>query len=598
MPEITTSPGLAMSGLGRLLWHASVALGTESPNKVSANLVGVLKATGPILNTITTLVVPWAMLVAAFYQHKWFCQGCISAKDYLCSFLYASVSIPSDHELHHQVLRWIIHDGFESSRVRTLALTNASTPGRWQWNGMSGRGKPPSNLRGLAAVTLDESGGPPPLSYIPDIGKYPFYFRGQKLVMERRPQQMDNSMVLNQSPDGRRKLETVITISCFSPWLGVQPIRQFLGAVVADIAAGRENMTSIYRPFLDARSWDHGVPRTARTLDAVTLEAGVKEVLVEDMRAYLDPKTKRYYTNRGIPWRRGYLFWGPPGTGKTSFTTALAGHFKLNVYMISLSSQTLNDAKLDTLFDLLPQKCIVLLEDIDSAGIRREDMSAGAKKKEKKKATAKRGPYGLFPDDEEPESVTLSGLLNVLDGVRAAEGRIVIMTTNKPETLDAALIRRGRIDQRVHFGCASRETARKLFTQIFCKSGDELLEGEAARDEQAIAQLAEEFAAYVPEHACTPADVQGYLIDRRTDPVRAVQQAAASFERLVSEGAGAFKVVAGGGEDADVALGGGESVAQEGAAAEASPPDSTSSESVVLVNEDGDEDSESESTNS
>ena len=128
----------------------------------------------------------------------------------------------------------------------------------------------------------------------------------------------------------------------------------------------------------------------------------------------------------------------------------------------------------------------------------------------------------------------MSGLLNVIDGVRAAEGRILIMTTNHPETLDEALIRRGRIDQKIHFDCASRETSVKLFMQVFCKTVDELLEGEVPQDEVTVAKLAEEFVSKFEENSFTPAEVQGYLIDHRTNPEQAVQQASTYFEQLLN----------------------------------------------------------------
>ena len=182
--------------------------------------------------------------------------------------------------------------------------------------------------------------------------------------------------------------------------------------------------------------WDDGVTRPRRTLDAVTLETKLKDELVADIKAYLEQKTRKYYSNRGIPWRRGFLFHGPPGTGKTSFTTALAGHFKLDVYVMSLSATTLDDQRLQSLFGNLPTRWIILLEDIDSVGIQREEMRTTAKKKGKK---PKKLDENGDPVGDDPSGITLSGLLNVLDGVHSVEGRIVILTTNKPDTLDDAL---------------------------------------------------------------------------------------------------------------------------------------------------------------
>lgn len=172
----------------------------------------------------------------------------------------------------------------------------------------------------------------------------------------------------------------------------------------------------------------------------------------------------------------------------------------------------------------------MLLEDIDSAGIQREDM----KTRRPKKKTYGRPRYASDgPPEDEDEGVTLSGLLNVLDGVRAAEGRILIMTSNTPDSLDEALIRQGRVDKKTLFGPASKEVAITLFEHIFCKKEEELLDDEKAPDPENIKKLAQTFAASFPERTFTPAEVQGYLLDRRTDAEKAVAEAAAFFEGVL-----------------------------------------------------------------
>jgi chaperone BCS1 len=67
--------------------------------------------------------------------------------------------------------------------------------------------------------------------------------------------------------------------------------------------------------------------------------------------------------------RRGYLFYGPPGTGKTSLAFVLAGVFGLEIYVIGLRDPSLTEEDLLALFNSLPRRCIVLLEDIDTAGL-------------------------------------------------------------------------------------------------------------------------------------------------------------------------------------------------------------------------------------
>ncbi|KAH7985969.1 hypothetical protein HPB49_026187 [Dermacentor silvarum] len=142
-------------------------------------------------------------------------------------------------------------------------------------------------------------------------------------------------------------------------------------------------MGSEWRPF--------GLPRQRRPLDSVILDAGIAE---------------------RIPYRRGYLLYGPPGCGKSSFITALAGALEYSICVLNLSERGLSDDRLQHLMSVAPQQSIILLEDIDAAFVSREESS-----------TVKAAYEGL-------SRVTFSGLLNMLDGVASAEARIVFMTTN------------------------------------------------------------------------------------------------------------------------------------------------------------------------
>lgn len=146
-----------------------------------------------------------------------------------------------------------------------------------------------------------------------------------------------------------------------------------------------------------------------------------------------------WYAERGIPYKRGYLLFGPPGTGKSSFSLSLAGKHELYIYTLQLSN--ISDTMLMRLFAELPPRCIVLLEDMDTAGVGRRDSVDADQEKESKL------------------TVTLSGLLNVLDGVSSHESRILIMTTNYIEHLDEALIRPGRPVKKVHFKLADQNTS-------------------------------------------------------------------------------------------------------------------------------------------
>lgn len=158
----------------------------------------------------------------------------------------------------------------------------------------------------------------------------------------------------------------------------------------------------------------------ARPLDTVILRAGQRESLEHDLREFLS--SEETYVRLGMPWHRGYLFWGPPGTGKTSLAKALAEHFDLDVYYIPLSDLSA-DSNLINLLSGIEPRSVLLLEDID--------VVHAAKSR----------------DDAESNGLSLSGLLNALDGLATPHGMLTIMTTNDHTVLDPALMRAGRADR-------------------------------------------------------------------------------------------------------------------------------------------------------
>lgn len=206
-----------------------------------------------------------------------------------------------------------------------------------------------------------------------------------------------------------------------------------------------------------------------------------------------------------------------------------------------MSDEGLNDRGIGNLFDTLPKRCIVLLEDIDSSGIDREPA--------KVEIPDPNDPTKTKTKEKVKVGVTLSGLLNVLDGPASGVGRLVVMTSNCPDSLDAALLRPGRIDSKILFGYADKEVSRSIFTHIFTKAGDERSSpGEQGQESsrstnvppEGLQSLADEFAASIPETKISPAEVQGYLMRYRDDPLTAVRDAGAwAQETLEIKAAGA-----------------------------------------------------------
>ncbi|CAI5440632.1 unnamed protein product [Caenorhabditis angaria] len=193
-----------------------------------------------------------------------------------------------------------------------------------------------------------------------------------------------------------------------------------------------------------------GIPRKKRDIQSVILDKNICQELCQDFEEFT--KSSNWYADRGVPYRRGYLFYGPPGTGKSSFISALASHYGYSVCLLSLSERTLDDDRLNHLLNTAPPNSVVILEDIDAAFVSRED------------------PMANHPAYQGMSRVTFSGLLNALDGVACAEERITFMTTNYVERLDPALIRPGRVDRKQYFGNATEDMLRKMFLRFYPSS--------------------------------------------------------------------------------------------------------------------------------
>ncbi|KAI3534400.1 mitochondrial chaperone bcs1 [Colletotrichum abscissum] len=241
----------------------------------------------------------------------------------------------------------------------------------------------------------------------------------------------------------------------------------------------------------------------------------LKQTLLKDVHSFLDPKARSWYASRGLPYRRGYLLFGRPGTGKSSLSMSVAGCFGLDIYVLSLAA--MSDGQLGALFTELPQRCVVLLEDVDAVGTTQSRVSDAddfdSRSEDSRRSSKSHG------------AVSLSGLLNVLDGVASQEGRVLIMTTNHIEHLDEALIRSGRVDKKIEFQLADADVTRKIFNTVFQQSEEELSDLDNREDSnEEVRRLAGQFAALVPELEFSPADIFSFLLANRDSPSGALAE--------------------------------------------------------------------------
>jgi len=187
---------------------------------------------------------------------------------------------------------------------------------------------------------------------------------------------------------------------------------------------------------------------STRPFETVYLPSDTVTSMIEVSEQFLQSRDQ--YRLLGIPWRIGFLLYGPPGTGKSSVIQALAAHLGLPLYYLNISGVN-SPEHLQRLFNSVPNKAILLIEDVDS-------LPAAREREKKKDGDATEGS----PKEKQERGLIAADLFNVIDGVVATEGRILILTTNHRHKLDAALVRRGRIDREFHITWAQDEELRRF----------------------------------------------------------------------------------------------------------------------------------------
>ena len=171
---------------------------------------------------------------------------------------------------------------------------------------------------------------------------------------------------------------------------------------------------------------------TGVTFADVAGEEEAKDALKEIVDFLHDPKK---YSDIGATLPKGALLVGPPGTGKTLLAKAVAGEAHVPFFSISGSEFVemfvgMGAAKVRDLFKQANEKapCIVFIDEIDTIG-------------------KKRDGSGMGGNDEREQ--TLNQLLTEMDGFDGRKGVVILAATNRPETLDKALLRPGRFDRRI-----------------------------------------------------------------------------------------------------------------------------------------------------
>ncbi|MCK5020682.1 MAG: AAA family ATPase [Candidatus Peribacteraceae bacterium] len=234
--------------------------------------------------------------------------------------------------------------------------------------------------------------------------------------------------------------------------------------------------------------WRFGGEMPMRPWDTIVTNDGIKEEMKRKIDNFLKPEEQKWKLDNGIHNKITIQLEGPPGTGKTSLVRAMASILKRNICIINLSDVTDKTLKL-ALIDL-KENSIILIEDIDSNGAIRKRQSSNE--------LISKNTNNVCSDGDAWSMLTIQGILNSLDGINSSDGRILFTTTNHPENIDPAILRKGRINYRFYIGPLNKKSICSYLERFFPNTHIKLQEYE-----------------YIEN--LTAASLEGYVLDYRDD---------------------------------------------------------------------------------
>ncbi|CAG8514482.1 9430_t:CDS:2 [Rhizophagus irregularis] len=304
----------------------------------------------------------------------------------------------------------------------------------------------------------------------------------------------ENMPFPNMNPNTKKSAPSIYLSTVKDSNTNVDAISEFLNQIVRSYLITQKKMKVRSRYERNESMWQNMHPLSSvKGLNSVALDESLENLLKKELDLFVNDKD--FYERVGMPYRRGILLYGKPGTGKTSLINAISSHLSRNIYFLNLKNIT-DDNELSAAFSDVPENQIIVLEDVDTQTDvlhKRSKNSSFSTKSSNKDKDSKVNESSKF---------SLSTFLGCLDGHTLSEGSIIIMTTNHIEHLDPACIRPGRMDVHLNLGYCSHYQIKKMFKSVV---------------ENSKIEFSQDILEKIPENLLPPCEVMMTMVLYRNE---------------------------------------------------------------------------------
>lgn len=201
------------------------------------------------------------------------------------------------------------------------------------------------------------------------------------------------------------------------------------------------------------------MPPNKRELKTIVLKDGLEETIYNKFLEFVQSEEK--FTKKGIPYTMKMLFYGKPGTGKTTMIKFISQVFQLHIYYLNLNEVNTDKDFISLINSVEFSDGLLVIEDIDQMG----DIALDEQYQKNDNSIENKNDDTNF--DDNGKKLCVSTIFNVLDGIKTPHGMKIILTANKPKKLNQTMFRDGRIDNKIRFHYASKVEVCKMFNNFY-----------------------------------------------------------------------------------------------------------------------------------